>query len=77
MIWVQPIVPHPGNVVTSLNKTLYDDYRCLVASNRHQIQYTRIKRKPQKHWITGNYLSEADSSYHEAAIAMKSVRIVQ
>ena len=35
--------PHPGHVVASLDKTLYDDYLCLVASNKQQIQWTRIR----------------------------------
>ena len=30
--------PHHGHVVASLNKTLYDDYLCLVALNKQQIQ---------------------------------------
>ena len=46
--------PHPGYAVASLGKTLYDDYLCLVASNKQQIQWTRIRRNPQEHWITGN-----------------------
>ena len=41
--------PHPGHVVTSLDKTLYDDYLCLVASNKQQIQWTRIRRNLQEH----------------------------
>ena len=45
---------HPGHVVASLDNTLYDDYLCLVALNNGQIQWTRIRRNPQKHWITGN-----------------------
>ena len=31
-----------GHVVVSLDKTLYDDYLCLIASNKSQIQWTRI-----------------------------------
>ena len=30
--------PHPGHVVASLDRTLYNDYLCLVASNKQQIQ---------------------------------------
>ena len=30
--------PHPGHVVASLDKTLYEDYLCLVALNKQQIQ---------------------------------------
>ena len=29
--------PHLGHVAASLDKTLYDDYLCLVASNKQQI----------------------------------------
>ena len=46
--------PHAGHVVASLDKMLYDDYLCLVALNKQQIQWTRIRRNPQEHWITGN-----------------------
>ena len=46
--------PHPSHVVASLDKTLYDDYLCLVVSNKQQIQWTRIRRNPQEHWIIGN-----------------------
>ena len=41
--------PHPGHVVASLDKTLYDDYLCLVASNKYQIQWTKIRRNPHDH----------------------------
>ena len=34
--------PHPGHVVASFDKTLYDDYLCLVASKKQQIQWKRI-----------------------------------
>ena len=48
--------PHPGYVVALLDKTLlYDDYLCLVASNKHQIQCTRIQRKSKKRWIIENF----------------------
>ena len=38
IIWVQPFRfnPHPGYVVASLDKTLYDDYLYLVALNKQQ-----------------------------------------
>ena len=68
--------PHPGHVVSSLDKTLYDDYLCLVASNKKQIQWTRIRTNPQKHWISGISYAGADSSNHEVIIAIKSGRIV-
>ena len=74
MIWVQP---HPGHVVVSLDKTLHDDYLCLVASNKLQIQWTRIQRNSQERWITVNSLAGADSSKHEVVIPIKSVRILQ
>ena len=43
---------------------LYDDYLRLVASNKQQIQWTRIQNL-QEHWITGNFLTGADSSNYE------------
>ena len=46
--------PHLSHVVASLDNTLYDGYLCLVASNKQQIQWTRIRRNPQEHWIIGN-----------------------
>ena len=62
----------------SLDKTLYNDYLCLVALNKQQVQWIRIQSDLQKHWITWNsYLASADSSKHEEVNAMKSVRIVQ
>ena len=57
--------PHPGHVVASLDKTLNDNYLSLVASNKQQIQWTRIRRNPQEHWIIGNSSAGADSSNHE------------
>ena len=36
--------PHPGHVVASVDKMLYDDYFGLVASNKQRIQWTRIHR---------------------------------
>ena len=46
---------HPDQVVASLDDTLYDNYLCLVASNKQQIQWRRIRKNPQQHWITGNF----------------------
>ena len=69
--------PHPGHVVASLDKMLYDDYLCLVASNKRQIYWARIRRNPQEHWITGNSETGADSFKHEVVNAMKSERIIQ
>jgi len=40
--------PHSGHVFSSLHKTLYDDYLCLVASNKQQIQWTKIRRNPEE-----------------------------
>ena len=34
---------HPSHVVASLDTTLYDDYLCLVASNKHQFQWTKFE----------------------------------
>ena len=57
---------------------LYDDYLCLVVSNKHQIQWTRIERNPLEHcWMTGNSLAGANSSKHELVTAIKSVQIIQ
>ena len=47
--------PHPGHVVASLDKTLQNNYLCLVASNKQQIQWTSIQRNPREHWINGKY----------------------
>ena len=40
--------PHPGHVFASLNKTLYDDYLCLVALNKQQIYVGRSYRSTGK-----------------------------
>ena len=56
---------------------LCDDYLCLVASNKQQIQRTKIQKNPQKHWITGNSQADVNSSNHEAVIAMKSAQNIQ
>ena len=62
-----------------ISKTLYDDcrYLCLVASNKQQIQWTRIRRNSQEHWISRSSLEGADSSNHKVVIAMNSVQIIQ
>ena len=39
---------HPGHVAASLDKKLYDNYLCLVASKKQQIQWTKIQRNPQE-----------------------------
>ena len=68
---------HPGQVVAPLDKTFNDDYFCLMALNKQQIQWERIQRNPQNHWITGNSQAAANSFNHKAVNAMKSVRIVR
>ena len=40
--------PHPGHVFESLDKTLYDDYLCLVALNKQQIYDGRSHRSTGK-----------------------------
>ena len=49
----------------------YDDYLCLVASNKQQIQRTRIRKNQQEHWIIGISQAGADFSNHEVVNAMK------
>ena len=49
--------PHPGHVVASLDKTLYDDYLCLVASNKLQIYVGRSQNVKRKAWENGQLLS--------------------
>ena len=41
--------PPPWQRLWPLDKMFYDDYLCLVASNKHQIQWTRIQK------ITGTF----------------------
>ena len=62
-----------------MDKTLYDDYLCLVASKKQQIQWIRIWKKSR-----GTLLDHGNSevgathfSEHEAVIAMKTARINQ
>ena len=52
-------------------------YLCLVASNKQQIQWTKLRRNSQELWITGNSKAGADSYNHEIVIAMKRAWIVQ
>ena len=40
--------PHPGHFVAFLNKTLYDDYLCLVALNKQQIYVGRSQKSTVK-----------------------------
>ena len=67
--------PHPGHVVESLDKTLFNDYLCLVASNKQQIQW-KIKKFTGT-LETRNYYAGVNSSNHEVVIAMKSAWINQ
>ena len=48
----------------SLNKRRFTMiiYLCLMASNKQQIQWTRIRRNLHEHWITGNSLADEDFS---------------
>ena len=68
---------HPGYVVASLDKTLYNDYLCLMASNKKQTCGQELKeilgimgllKTPKQVQLPLN---------HEVIIAMKSARIVQ
>ena len=74
---VRPPPPPPGHAYDIGHKTLYDYQLCLVASNKRQIQWRKIRRNSQEHWITGNFQADANSSKHELVNAMKSVRLVQ
>ena len=53
--------PNPGHVVTSLEKTLRNDYLCLVASKKQQESVDKNSRNPQEHWISGNSKADAGS----------------
>ena len=69
--------PYPGYVVASLDKLLYDNYLCLVASNKQQIQWIRFRKNPQEHKLTRNSKADADSFKQKVVIAMKSALIIQ
>ena len=47
MVWVQSALW--SRCFASLDKMLYDDYLCLVASNKQQIQWKRIRKNSQEH----------------------------
>ena len=67
--------PHPGRVVASLDKAFYDDYLCMVALNKQQIQWAIIRRNSQEHWKP---LSRCGFVQARSTVtAIKSVRIVQ
>ena len=40
--YLDSINTHPGKIVVSLVKTLYNNYLCWVASKKQQIQWTKI-----------------------------------
>ena len=68
--------PHPGHIVASMDKTLYDDYLCLVASNQQQIQRQKIAEiyGTLEHWklLSRCGFLQPRSNYHN-----ESARIVQ
>ena len=67
--------PHPGHVGASLDKAFYDDYLCMVASNKQQIQWAIIRKNSQEHWKP---LSRSGFVQVRSTVtAIKSVRIVQ
>ena len=67
--------PHPGHVFASLEKAFYDDYLCMVASNKQQIQWAIIRKNSQEHW---KLLSRCGFVQARSTVtAIKSVRIVQ
>ena len=39
--------PHPGHVVTFLDKAFYDDHLRLDAQNKQQIMWEEAKREPE------------------------------
>ena len=41
--------PHPGHIDASLDKVFYDDYVCMVASNKQQIQWAIIRKNSHEH----------------------------
>ena len=64
--------PHPGRVVAALDKTLCDDYLCLVVSNKQQISVDNNSKKSIRNirsLETPNPV--ADSFKHEIVIVMK------
>ena len=67
--------PHPGHFAASLDKAFYDDYLCMVASNKLQIQWAIIRKNSQEHW---KLLSKFGFVHARSTVtAIKSVRIVQ
>ena len=45
---------HDMGSIRTLDKTIYDDYLSLVASNKPQVPWTTIQGNPQEHRITKN-----------------------
>ena len=67
--------PHPGHAVASLDKAFYDDYLCMVALNKQQIQRAIIRKNSQEHW---KLLSRCGFVQARSTVtAIKSVRIGQ
>ena len=54
---------HPVHVVTSLDKTHFNDYLCLVGPNERQINWTKIRRNSQKLLSRCGFL-QTKTSYH-------------
>jgi len=38
---------YPRHVIAFLDKTLYDNYLCLLASNKRQINRDEVKKQPE------------------------------
>ena len=62
--------PQPVRIIVSLDKTFYDDYLFLAASNKQQIQWTRIR------WTIGSSKTSERCGFVEARsiVAMKTER---
>ena len=74
--------PHPAvTLLQPLDETLYDDFLCSVALQKHQIQWIRIQTTPLEHcdWITENSNDGADFSKHEVSVVteMKTGQVIQ
>ena len=67
--------PHPGHVIASLDKAFYDDYLCMVASNKQQIRWAIIRKKSQKHWKLQSRCGFVQA--RSTVTAIKSVWIVR
>ena len=69
--------PHPGHVVAALDKSFYDDYCCMAASKKQQIQWAIIRKNSQEHWKLLVLSRCGFVQERITATAIKSVRIVQ